>query len=84
MAGSMNFGVASPFIEAFATAKAAGGKIFHIIDTSPVINQSKNNGTKLDHVRGNIKLQNVQFQYPSRKDVPVTTPTLKTICWLKH
>ncbi|ERL93338.1 hypothetical protein D910_10631 [Dendroctonus ponderosae] len=71
MTGSMNFGVASPFIEAFATAKAAGGKIFHTIDTSPTINQSKNSGAKLDQVRGNIKLQNVKFQYPSRKDVPI-------------
>ncbi|KAH1027743.1 hypothetical protein HUJ05_001197 [Dendroctonus ponderosae] len=71
MAGSMSFGSASPFIEAFATAKAAGRKIFHMIKTSPIINQSKNNGAKLAQVRGNIKLQNVKFQYPSRKDVPV-------------
>lgn len=71
MAGSMSFGVASPFIEAFSMAKAAGGKVFHIIDGLPKINLSKNNGEKLPQVRGNIKFQDVNFHYPSRKDVPI-------------
>lgn len=71
MAGSMSFGVASPFIEAFSMAKAAGGKVFHIIDGLPKINLSKNNGEKLPQVRGNIKFQDVNFHYPSRKDIPI-------------
>lgn len=72
MSGSMSFGIASPFIEAFATAKAAGGKVFHIIDTLPIINMSKNNGEKLDTVKGNIEFKDVRFHYPSRKEVPVS------------
>ncbi|XP_066256417.1 ATP-dependent translocase ABCB1-like [Euwallacea similis] len=71
MAGSMSFGVASPFIEAFSTGKAAGGKIFHIIDTNPSINLSKNKGEKLSEVKGNISFKGVKFHYPSRKDVPI-------------
>ncbi|XP_066148568.1 ATP-dependent translocase ABCB1 [Euwallacea fornicatus] len=71
MAGSMSFGVASPFIEAFSTGKAAGGKIFHIINTDPTINLSKNKGEKLSEVKGNISFRGVKFHYPSRKDVPI-------------
>ncbi|XP_076263944.1 multi drug resistance 50 [Rhynchophorus ferrugineus] len=71
MAGSMSFGIASPFIEAFSIAKAAGGKVFHIIDTLPIINLSKNNGEKPQHIKGHIKFQGVKFHYPSRKNVPI-------------
>ncbi|KAL1517855.1 hypothetical protein ABEB36_001563 [Hypothenemus hampei] len=71
MSGSMGFGAASPFIEAFATAKAAGGKIFHVINTLPHINLSKNNGQKMNEVKGNIELKNVHFNYPSRSLVSV-------------
>jgi len=71
MAGSMGFGMAAPFIEIFATARAAGSKIFHIIETLPVINLAKNNGTKVD-VKGNITFRNVHFRYPSRKEVKVS------------
>lgn len=71
MTGSMSFGIASPFIEAFSVAKAAGGKIFHVIDTLPKINLSKNAGDKLDTIKGNIKFQDVSFHYPSRTQVPI-------------
>ncbi|CAG9761758.1 unnamed protein product [Ceutorhynchus assimilis] len=71
MSGSMSFGMASPFIEAFATAKAAGGKIFHIIDTLPTINLSKNNGQKLTNIKGNIEFRDVNFHYPARAEVPI-------------
>ena len=72
MTGSQSFGISSPYIEAFAIAKAAGGKVFHIIDTLPKINLSKNNGEKISPMKGNIKFQDVSFNYPSRKQVPVS------------
>lgn len=69
--GSMNFGMASPYIETFGIAKAAAAKVFSVIDNIPIINVSKGNGTKPDRIEGNIKFNNVNFHYPSRKAVKV-------------
>ncbi|KAJ8927496.1 hypothetical protein NQ314_020045 [Rhamnusium bicolor] len=71
MTGSMNFGISSPYIEAFGISKAAGGKIFQVIDNEPVINLSKGNGAKIEDLKGNIRFKKVKFQYPSRKDVEI-------------
>ncbi|KAH0811670.1 hypothetical protein GEV33_011121 [Tenebrio molitor] len=72
MTGSMNFGISSPYIEAFGVAKAAGSKVFQIIDNIPIINLSKGKGEKIDDLKGKIVFKDVEFLYPSRKDVPVT------------
>lgn len=72
MQGSMNFGMSSSYIEVFGIAKGAAAKIFSVIDNVPVINISKNNGKKLNQVKGNIVLKNVVFDYPSRPDVKVS------------
>lgn len=68
----MNFGMASPYIEAFGIARAAATKVFSIIDNKPVINLSKGKGKKLPEVKGNLKFQNIMFNYPSRPDVDVS------------
>jgi ATP-binding cassette subfamily B (MDR/TAP) protein 1 len=72
MTGSMNFGISSPYIEAFGVAKAAGSKVFQIIDNIPIINLSKGKGEKIDDLKGKIVFKDVEFLYPSRKDVPVS------------
>lgn len=72
MTGTMNFGISSPFIEAFGTARAAGSKIFSIIDNVPIINASKGVGQKVENIKGNISFKNVKFHYPSRPTVPVS------------
>ncbi|KAI2474291.1 LOW QUALITY PROTEIN: ATP binding cassette (ABC) transporter subfamily B member, partial [Diabrotica virgifera virgifera] len=72
MTGSMNFGIASPYIEAFGISKAAASKkIFSVIDHKPTINLSKGNGKTLNVLIGNIQFKDVAFRYPSRKDVPI-------------
>lgn len=71
MTASMNFGMASPYIEAFGIARGAATKVFSVIDNEPVINQSKGSGKKLENLKGNIKFANVKFSYPSRSDVEV-------------
>jgi ATP-binding cassette subfamily B (MDR/TAP) protein 1 len=71
MTGSMNFGISSPYIEAFGVAKAAGSKVFQIIDNIPIINLSKGKGEKIDDLKGKIVFKDVEFLYPSRKDVPI-------------
>lgn len=72
MSGSMSFGVSSPYIEAFGIARAAASKIFSVIDTVPTINLSKGKGETVKDLKGTITLKNVQFHYPSRKDVSVS------------
>lgn len=71
MTGSMNFGMASPYIETFGIAQAAAAKIYSVIDNIPVINQSKGKGEKPGKIDGNIVFQDVHFQYPSRPTVQV-------------
>lgn len=71
MTGSMNFGMSSPYIEAFGMARGAAAKIFGVIDNQPVINASKGNGHKPSSIRGQISFKNVHFEYPSRPDVKV-------------
>ncbi|CAG9855747.1 unnamed protein product [Phyllotreta striolata] len=75
MTGSMNFGIASPYIEAFGISRAAAAKIFSVIDHIPTINLSKRNGVKPKSLNGNVELRNVHFHYPSRTDVPVLQGT---------
>ena len=72
MTGSMNFGISSPYIEAFSVARAAGTKVYQVIDNIPVINLSKGKGETIQNLKGNITFKNVSFTYPSRQDVPVS------------
>ncbi|XP_044258218.1 ATP-dependent translocase ABCB1 [Tribolium madens] len=71
MTGTMNFGISSPYIEAFGVARAAASKVYQIIDNIPKINLSKGKGDKIQDLKGNIKFKNVRFVYPSREDVPI-------------
>lgn len=68
----MNFGMASPYIETFTLAKAAAAKIYSVIESTPIINQSKGFGEIPDKIVGNIVFQDVYFYYPARGSVPVS------------
>lgn len=72
MMGSMNFGIASPFIEAFGIAKAAGSKVFSVIDRKSSITSLSNEGDKPIVTKGSIEFKNVAFNYPSRPEVDVS------------
>lgn len=72
----MNFGISSPYIEAFSVARAAATKVFQIIDNIPIINLSKGKGDTISKLRGNIVFENVKFFYPSRPDVPVRSTNI--------
>jgi ATP-binding cassette subfamily B (MDR/TAP) protein 1 len=67
------FGQAFPFLKDLAEAKVAAYKIFTIIDTKSLIStyDSMKSGKKLDDLKGEIKLRNVCFSYPSRLDTPI-------------
>ncbi|KAM8712490.1 hypothetical protein ACLKA7_012923 [Drosophila subpalustris] len=71
MMGSMNIGMASPYIEAFGIAKGACAKVFQIIEQIPTINPIEPRGKNLNEPLTTIEFRDVEFQYPTRKEVPI-------------
>lgn len=63
--------MSSPYIESLGVARGAAYKIFKVIDSEPVINASKYNGKRLEKMTGNIRFEDVVFNYPSRNDAKV-------------
>ena len=53
------------------SGKMACAEALRIIDRKPKINLNDPNATKLENLKGEIELVNVDFAYPSRKDNPV-------------
>ena len=72
MMASMNFGMSSPFIEAFSIAKGAGAKVFSVIDRVSPINSWSTDGECPQHMKGNISFRDIHFVYPTRSDVKVS------------
>uniref|UniRef100_A0A674I892 ATP-binding cassette sub-family B member 5 n=1 Tax=Terrapene triunguis TaxID=2587831 RepID=A0A674I892_9SAUR len=71
----------SPHFETFSIARGAAFKVFKIIDQKPTIDSFSSDGHKLDHIKGTLEFNNVQFSYPSRPDVQVLKGlTLKIDC----
>uniref|UniRef100_A0A8C3S2L4 ATP-binding cassette sub-family B member 5 n=1 Tax=Chelydra serpentina TaxID=8475 RepID=A0A8C3S2L4_CHESE len=74
-------GTAAPHFETFSIARGAAFKVFKIIDQKPTIDSFSSDGHKLDHIKGTLEFNNVQFSYPSRPDVQVLKGlTLKIDC----
>ncbi|XP_017069092.1 ATP-dependent translocase ABCB1 [Drosophila eugracilis] len=71
MMGSMNIGMAAPYIEAFGIAKGACAKVFHIIEQIPTINPIDAQGKKLNEPLTTIEFKEVEFQYPTRPEIPI-------------
>lgn len=71
LAGAQNLGFTSPHIEAFATARGSAQAIFDIIDRKPEIDSLSTSGIFPKSIEGTIKLENVFFRYPARKDVSI-------------
>ncbi|XP_011185431.1 ATP-dependent translocase ABCB1 [Zeugodacus cucurbitae] len=69
MMGSMNIGMASPYIEAFGIAKGACAKVFKLIEQVPTINPIEPKGKNLNQPLVHIELRDVSFKYPSRDEV---------------
>ena len=71
MMASMNFGMSSPFIEAFSIAKGAGAKVYSVIDRISPIDSWSDTGDKPDSLKGNISFKDITFAYPTRPEVEV-------------
>lgn len=70
---------------AISTGRGAAAKLFATIDRVPDIDSADPSGLKPDHVDGEIRLENVNFNYPSRpgirvvKDLSLTFRAGKTV-----
>ncbi|KAJ6611113.1 P-loop containing nucleoside triphosphate hydrolase protein [Mycena sp. CBHHK59/15] len=71
MNGTFSLVILGPELQAIALAMGAAGKLFATIDRVPSIDSADPGGQKPEHITGEIVLENVNFQYPSRLDVPV-------------
>lgn len=71
LSGAQNLGFCSPHIEAFNTAKGSAMQIFDIIARKPEIDSMSTEGLRPERIEGDIRFENIHFQYPARSDVPI-------------
>ncbi|KAG6971719.1 hypothetical protein JG688_00004322 [Phytophthora aleatoria] len=72
MQGAMALGQAGPSLQAVYSACAAAFDVFEVIKRPSMIDPTNDDqGKKLDHVSGDIDIDNVRFAYPSRPEVEV-------------
>lgn len=65
--------ISSTLLVDYSNAKDSAASIFAILDRESKIDSSSNEGAVIESVRGDIKLENVNFSYPSRPYVKIFT-----------
>lgn len=61
----------TPQIVVMGKATAAAHDLFAIIDRQSTVDSFSTHGTRIENLSGDIRLQSVNFSYPSRPDVQV-------------
>ncbi|XP_060081688.1 ATP-dependent translocase ABCB1-like [Ylistrum balloti] len=69
--GAMSLGTGLPNLQDFTEARTAAYTIYQLIDLTPTIDSSSEEGKSLDHLEGNIEFQDIEFRYPARPEVKV-------------
>ncbi|RKP38236.1 P-loop containing nucleoside triphosphate hydrolase protein, partial [Dimargaris cristalligena] len=69
--GATALGRSTPSFSALANARGAAGQVFQLIARERLIDPLANTGLTLDRVEGRCEFRAVQFNYPSRPDVPI-------------
>ncbi|RPD54666.1 P-loop containing nucleoside triphosphate hydrolase protein [Lentinus tigrinus ALCF2SS1-7] len=83
--GSFSLALLAPEMQAITQARGAAAKLYETIDRVPTIDSSSPAGLKPEKCIGEISLEHVNFNYPSRPNVPIvkdlsiTFPAGKTI-----
>jgi ATP-binding cassette, subfamily B (MDR/TAP), member 1 len=77
--GAIALGQAGPSLEAIYSARAAAYDVFSVIDRTPLIDASSDQGRELPKVSGKIEIDSVTFAYPSRPDTLVCSNYSLTI-----
>lgn len=71
ISGGLALGNAMPNFKSFAEGCSAASRIFALIRRVPPIDADDTTRETLDKVTGDLELRNVDFSYPSRRDVPI-------------
>ncbi|OVA17091.1 ABC transporter [Macleaya cordata] len=72
--GGMSLGQASQCLNSFAAGKAASYKMFKLIKRKPWIDSTfETNGIVIKDIKGDIKLKDIYFSYPTRPNVQIFT-----------
>lgn len=71
MMGSMALGQAGQQFATIGTALGAAASLYEVIDRVPEIDAYSEEGVKPEKISGRIKIENVEFTYPTRPDVQV-------------
>ena len=71
--GSIQAGNVFAFVPDVSSAKGAGSDIIKLIDSRPEIDAESTEGkvVPMENVRGQIRLANIHFRYPTRPGVRV-------------
>ncbi|KAF8919003.1 multidrug resistance protein 1 [Mucidula mucida] len=69
--GSFSLALLAPEMQAITHGRGAAAKLFATIDRVPDIDSTDPSGEKPESVEGEIQLEDIQFSYPSRPNVPV-------------
>ncbi|XP_036846632.1 phosphatidylcholine translocator ABCB4 isoform X2 [Manis javanica] len=69
--GAVALGHASSFAPDYAKAKLSAAHLFMLFERQPLIDSYSEEGLRPDKFEGNVKFNEVVFNYPSRPNVPV-------------
>lgn len=68
---AQNVAMSAPHTEAFANARGAAAEIFKILERTPKIDSMNSKGKTPKDKLGEVVMDDVHFNYPSRPDVRV-------------
>ncbi|KAK0187916.1 P-loop containing nucleoside triphosphate hydrolase protein [Armillaria mellea] len=69
--GSFSLALLAPEMQAITHGRGAAAKLYATIDRVPAIDSADPSGDKPETVSGEVTLEDVHFNYPSRPDIPV-------------
>ncbi|THH18900.1 hypothetical protein EW146_g2189 [Bondarzewia mesenterica] len=69
--GSVSLALMAPEMQAITHGRGAAAKLYATIDRVPDIDSSSEEGLKPEKVMGEVSLEHLKFNYPSRPDVPI-------------
>jgi len=69
--GAFSLALLAPEMQAITHGRGAAAKLFATIGRVPSIDSEDPSGEKPEHVEGEIALEHIKFNYPSRPNVPI-------------
>ncbi|XP_062322019.1 ATP-binding cassette, sub-family B (MDR/TAP), member 4 isoform X2 [Osmerus eperlanus] len=69
--GAMAVGEANSFTPNYAKAKVSASHLMMLMNRKPAIDNTSEEGDSPETFEGNVRFQGVQFNYPSRPEVPI-------------